>query len=122
MISSQNNRANFAFFDRVVHRQSDVSAADIVGIQDASLTYDNQLILSSLFDPFEVVLNLLLNGFGCIDEHGFEDFRRNLISFLKICRIAARANPTVRTKPIIKTKWPHDVFDIRWITELSVCR
>ena len=72
--------------------------------------------LHRLFNPAEIIVDLLLDVFGCIllIRRGHR-LHRHL--FFQIFRLAAGANPPVRSKSVIETKWTHDIFNIGWVSE-----
>ena len=59
VVTTQYDRCgNFAACDSVVERERDLGAALAVGIQDTCLRTYDQLVLASLLDPVDIVVEL----------------------------------------------------------------
>lgn len=74
VVTTQYDRCgNFAACDSVVERERDLGAALAVGIQDTCLRTYDQLVLASLLDPVDIVVelsgDLLRSGLANLFEH-----------------------------------------------------
>ena len=106
-----------AVSDGVVERRGDFCTAMGVGVQDARLRTHDQLVGLGLANPAQVVLHLLLDVFRSFAHQALQHLRRDGVRGVEVGRIAAATHPAERPKAVVKAHGPHDVLDVRRVTE-----
>ena len=121
VVSPKHNRSTkFTSGYGSIHRQCDFSSTDVIGVKDAGLTPDDKVILTSLLYPPQIIVNLLLNVIRSNVTHLDQDLCCDGVGSSQIYWVAAGAHPSVRSESIIKTKRPHDVFNIGRVPKRTI--
>ena len=118
VVAAQHHRAGQTTArDGVVEGLGDAHAAFGIGVQDARLGTDDQLVGLGASDPLDVVGHLLADLRRRLGHHRLQDLTRDGVRRVEVGGIPAGADPTERAEAIIEAHRPHDVLHVARIAE-----
>ena len=119
VVPAQNNGAEFAAPNGLVEGGRNGNSAHAVGIENPCLRPHHQSILLGLLDPAQVVLHLHLNVFGRLCGQGAQNVGGDAVGSAQVVGGSAGADPTKRTKSVVKTHGPKNVLHVAWVGEVD---
>ena len=113
VVTAEDDRcAYLAVADGLVECEGDLSAAFAVGIEDAGLRTDDEVVASRLFNPSDVVHHLTLDLFRCLCHYLAEYLGSDRIRLRKVFRFLGHADPSERTEAVVEEERSHDILYI----------
>ena len=83
-----------------------------VGIKDARLRTDHEMVWPGLFYPVDVVVQLMLYLLGRSLADAFQHSRGYAVGSLEVLRVARGAHPSEWTEAVVEEHRAHDVLHV----------
>ena len=122
MVAAKHDRSgDLTLADGLVEGQGNLGPALAVGVEDAGLRTDHQMVPAGFLYPMNIVVQLSLNLFRSRFQFLFKNIHGYLVGLGEVFRPLAHADPAERAETVVEVERPHNVLDVRRITEGAVC-